>query len=220
MSLKKVKEQSYISTSKILCIFFVLKPLFAYFKVYNIVHLACRSKQLSSLCTLWDSCTTRLLVIEYDISKSSVEILSSRRVYSPLDSVILFFCDFENWHFLLLKCYDLSLLKLVFVISESERRTTTICRSREERQVEKQCRSPTYHRGKYCGKGGDSDLLDARGELLLKGVGSTPCICLGMVFLIMSVMVHGEILNLAAFATTDLCELVYVALGISITVYF
>ena len=75
-------------------------------------------------------------------------------------------------------------------------------------------------RGKYCGKGGDSDLLDARGELLLKGVGSTPCICLGMVFLIMSVMVHGEILNLAAFATTDLCELVYVALGISITVYF
>ena len=44
MSLKKVKEQSYIPTSKILCIFFVLKPLFAYFKVYNIVHLACLSK--------------------------------------------------------------------------------------------------------------------------------------------------------------------------------
>ena len=29
-----------------------------------------------------------------------------------------------------------------------------------------------------------------------------------------------EILNLVAFAATDLCELVYVALDISITIYF
>ena len=44
MSLKKVKEQIYIPTIKILCIFFVLKPIFAYFKVYKKASLACRCK--------------------------------------------------------------------------------------------------------------------------------------------------------------------------------
>ena len=107
---------------------------------------------------------------------SVIEILSSGRLCNLLITQIAcfygvifsFYRDFEHWHFLHLKCCDLSLLQFVFIISKSER-TTFSCRNRELLCVKEYYRLLlTILEHNFEGREG-SDLPNAGGRAIFKG---------------------------------------------------